>query len=217
MLKKVKILLLLCFISALPSAYYKAYSLYLKARKIENKNILKSINLYKKSIKIYNKFPEPYFRLGKFYMQKRKTLAQNYFNLTLKYLDNFRLKSEKYKFLITAGEFFEKQKNYKKAIKLYQNSLSLKTNENILFKTGRLCYFLKEYKKSQKFLEKYLSLTPKNDETQIEALKILYNIYMDSEEYQKAMQTLKKIYLLSPSSAILKKITYLSNLINKIK
>ena len=89
------------------------------------------------------------------------------------------------------------QQCYKQAIEMLYKALEIESdNAEILYQLGELYYLLKNYSRAVHYLEKVIT----KDNSHIEALKILENIYINTNEPEKALQTAQKVFEIQKTS-----------------
>jgi len=171
--------------------------IYNKALELSNqKKYEEALNSYRKAISLNPKFIEAYNNIGEIHsLMGNRELAIMSYNSALKYERNFKV-------LLNLGVEHYNTKDYKKALKLFEESTSKKSDFiEGHFYSAMVYYNLKNFKKSEKSFKAVIKLDPKH----LKANYLLSYIYYEWKKYDKAIFHLDNIRDISDDKAFFNK------------
>ncbi|AKL98588.1 tetratricopeptide repeat protein [Endomicrobium proavitum] len=154
-----------------------------------------AIKEYKKYIEVFPDNPFAYIFMGRCYLEINDLKTAEETLLAAKEIsDNAdALKAASY----WLGTVYEKEWKIPEALKEFEYVSSLEENVILYSKTGYFYSLLKEYAKAEKQFQKALKKEPSN----VEVLYMSALNYLDWAKYDKALNVLKEVSVLSPDFA----------------
>ncbi len=168
-----------------PRAFYNMASIYQSLKQED-----KAVNYYKKAIRLDDKYFFAYRDLSKIYE------AKSDFRRLVDLLNRGISQTGHRNLQNRLAQYYDQRGEYQKAIKIYQDVLSPpKTSLMALIGIARVHLKLKNYKKSEEYIAKYIYSKPKDVEARYIYMVSLFHL----DKKKECLKQIKIIEKLSPS------------------